>query len=112
MKMKIKTAGRKPKLSFSNLSPAELERLAILAEECGEVTQMVGKILRHGYESHHPSGGLPNRRLLEEELGHVKFITELMIRRTDVSRVEIDEYLQEKSLSVSQYLHHNDSLIL
>ena len=35
--------------NFNQLTPAETERLAILAEECGEVIQAVGKILRHGY---------------------------------------------------------------
>ena len=33
---------------FNNLTPGEAERLAILAEECGEVIQIIGKILRHG----------------------------------------------------------------
>lgn len=33
---------------FNNLTPGEAERLAMLAEECGEVIQAVGKILRHG----------------------------------------------------------------
>ncbi|HCO91067.1 MAG TPA: hypothetical protein DIT40_08855 [Alphaproteobacteria bacterium] len=39
---------------FNNLTPAQAERLAMLAEECGEVIQAVGKILRHGYDSYHP----------------------------------------------------------
>jgi hypothetical protein len=36
-------------MKFSNeLSDAEVERLAILAEEMGEAQQCIGKILRHG----------------------------------------------------------------
>lgn len=42
---------------FNGLSPAEAERLAILAEECSEVVQKVCKTLRNGYESTHPDGG-------------------------------------------------------
>jgi len=38
-------------LHANNLSPAEAERLAMLAEECGEVVQAIGKILRHGWET-------------------------------------------------------------
>ena len=34
---------------FNELSPAEVERLAILAEEMGEAIQVIGKVLRHGY---------------------------------------------------------------
>jgi len=40
---------------FNGLSPAEAERLALLAEECGEVVQAVCKVLRHGYESTNPT---------------------------------------------------------
>lgn len=39
---------------FNGLTPAEAERLAMLSEECGEVIQIIGKILRHGYDSYHP----------------------------------------------------------
>lgn len=35
----------------NNLTDVEIERLGLLAEECGEVLQLVGKILQHGYES-------------------------------------------------------------
>lgn len=54
---------------FNKLTPAETERLAILAEECGETIQVIGKILRHGYESFHPKDyATTNRTLLENEL--------------------------------------------
>ena len=36
--------------NFNRLSPAEYERLAILAEEMGEAQQALGKIMRHGGE--------------------------------------------------------------
>ena len=50
---------------FNGLTPAEAERLAMLAEECGEVIQMVGKILRHGYDSYHPADpNTTNKQLL------------------------------------------------
>ncbi|MDJ0712582.1 MAG: hypothetical protein QNJ14_19525 [Woeseiaceae bacterium] len=40
---------------FSNyLDDHEAERLAILAEEAGELIQTIGKILRHGYDSYNP----------------------------------------------------------
>ena len=54
---------------FNGLSPAEAERLAMLAEECGEVIHIVGKILRHGYDSYHPADPtVTNRDLLGREL--------------------------------------------
>lgn len=56
---------------FNRLTPAEAERLALLAEECGEVIQAIGKVLRHGFESTHPDGGPTNRESLERECGDV-----------------------------------------
>lgn len=55
---------------FNKLTPREAEALAILAEECGEVVQAIGKILRHGFESRHPydDGGMTNRQQLRKEL--------------------------------------------
>lgn len=52
---------------FPDLTNAERERLAMLAEEAGEIVQAVGKVLRHGYDSRHPDGGPDNRASLERE---------------------------------------------
>ena len=55
---------------FSNdLTDAEVERLAVLAEEMGEAIQCIGIILRHGYESWNPAvrASPNNRRMLEIE---------------------------------------------
>ncbi len=53
---------------FNNLTPGAAERLAVLAEECGEVIQAVSKIQRHGYDSGHPRGDTSNVDDLEYEL--------------------------------------------
>jgi hypothetical protein len=51
------------------MNEAKRERLAMLAEECAEVIQVVGKILRHGYDSYHPDDpSVTNRELLAKEL--------------------------------------------
>jgi len=59
-----------PEAHFNELSPGQAERLAILLEECGEVVQICGKILRHGYESYHPKDYFEtsNRELLRDEI--------------------------------------------
>lgn len=70
---------------FNQLTPAEAERLAMLAEECGEVIQIVGKILRHGYNSCHPNDlTTTNRRLLEKEVMDVFAVHLAMIRVGDI----------------------------
>lgn len=58
---------------FNGLSPSGAELLATLAEECGEVVQRVGKVLRHGvrinpYSDSDRSTGKLNTNYLEDEL--------------------------------------------
>lgn len=90
---------------FNDLSPAEAERLALLAEECAEVIQVIGKILRHGFESRHPKGGPDNRRLLEREIGDVECATRLMIVAGDLNEGEIGYAYAQKRERVAEYLH-------
>lgn len=64
---------------FNQLTPAEAERLAMLAEECGELVQVVGKILRHGYESYHPENPTEtNRDLLANEVCDLLAVIQMM----------------------------------
>ena len=98
---------------FNRLTPAELERLAILSEECAEVQQVIGKILRHGIESHNPTipipeGGHPfiNRWLLESELGHVMWVMRIMCAAHDISPDRIEKNASEKGARAQKYLHH------
>ena len=92
---------------FNKLTPSEAERLAILAEECAEVIQVIGKILRHGYESYHPSNKhMPNRALLEKELGDVCAIAAMMSVDGDVSESAISSYAELKTEVVLHWCHH------
>lgn len=93
--------------AFNELDNAEAERLALLMEECGEVIQVIGKILRHGYESYHPENPTEsNRRLLHNELGDVWHAVARMIAGGDLVRSLIEEAAEGKAERVGQYLHH------
>jgi hypothetical protein len=94
-------------LPFNELSPAQIERLALLAEECAEVIQIVGKILRHGYYSTHPNDpdGENNREMLETELGHVECAVDLL-ETDDIDRGEIERSSTKKHKTVTVFLHH------
>lgn len=97
---------------FSNqLSDAEIERLAILAEEMGEAQQCIGKILRHGYESYNPvvDTGRVNRRELERELGDISFAIMQMVKNKDVNSAGIEARKQDKSRSIKRWLHHQEA---
>ena len=78
----------------------------MLAEECGEVIQIVGKILRHGYESHHPDGGPDNRQHLMRELGDLLCIMDMMDSENDLSLYDISQFSIKKQFSVHRYTHH------
>lgn len=93
---------------FNELTPAEAERLALLLEEMGEAQQIIGKILRHGYESYNPNDmrGTPNRALLEKELGDVLAALDMMGQAKDIDPNQMDGHRQAKHLKVARYLHH------
>lgn len=94
---------------FSNdLCDAELERLAILAEECGEVQQMVGKIIRHGYYSYHPSDVTQrkNKDYLIDEIGDILWIVLLMIEKNDINISDLVKRMNHKEEKSKKYLHH------
>lgn len=91
---------------FNRLTPAEAERLAILSEELGEVQQIIGKILRHGYESMHPDGGPTNRQLLELELGHVEHAIFRLHEAGDTDPLEVLRAVEMKAERIGRYLHH------
>lgn len=98
-------------LDFPYLSPAELERLAVLAEECGEVVQAVNKIIRHGYNNHHPARTETNREELMTELGHILFAIGLLAKGKDVQMHKIECSQRRKSASAKKYLHHQKEII-
>lgn len=94
---------------FNQLTPAQAERLAILAEECSEVIQIIGKILRHGMDSRHPATGIGNRVALLHEIIDVK--AAMVMISMDIPEVIIDDMLQESSITRAiikklDYAHH------
>lgn len=93
---------------FNGLTPAEHERLAMLAEEAAEVVQIVGKILRHGYESKHPDNmnGPTNRQVLENEIADFYAIAGIMEDLKDVT-VE-GEAVRQAIKKKRRYTHHQD----
>lgn len=93
---------------FNQLSPAELERLALLAEECGEVVQAVGKILRHGYASTNPfyPDLQTNRQNLVKEIGDMMVAVDFMLKSGDISEADVNDRMRVKHHKVWDYLHH------
>lgn len=98
-------------MSDTKLTPAEVERLALLSEELAETIVIVGKILRHGFDSFDPTDPekIPNFVLLEREIADVKYAIRLMSINDDISRTAIHENYARISLENKRvYLHHQD----
>jgi hypothetical protein len=87
------------------LTPGEMERLAILSEECGEVVRAVGKILRYGFESTSPysTAGRSNRMALEREIGSVRAIVNLMADAGDVRLAELQGWQKSKRVALMKW---------
>lgn len=90
---------------FNKLTPAEAERLAMLAEECAEVIHVVGKILRHGYESVY--NGLDNRTRLRDEVLDLCVVMNILIEKDfpdylDPTDADVDAAFARKQ----KYSHH------
>ncbi len=91
------------------LSPAEHERLAVLAEEMGEAIQVIGKILRHGYESYHPLAKSPtNREMLEKELGDVQIAVGMLVAAGDLKEKNIEKQMDLKCEKIAKHLHYQE----
>ncbi|UWZ84635.1 hypothetical protein [Occallatibacter riparius] len=88
------------------LTPAEIERLALLAEECGEAVQAVCKVLRHGWESQSPYGGKTNRVALEREIGNVRAVVNLMLDEKDVRLGDVQAWQRAKRGQIVKWTHH------
>lgn len=100
-------------MSFNKLKPAQAEILALLAEECGELVQAIGKALRHGLDSCHPlsPNGPNNLSNIEEECGDVLAAIDLLTYYTAAHSAVIESHKQDKLDRVGKYLHHaKDSL--
>lgn len=65
----------------------------MLAEECGEVVQLCGKILRHGYDSYHPNDlrKQTNRSLIRGELHDLLAVAYMMENAEDIRPDEMEE---------------------
>lgn len=74
----------------NGMNDKQSEILCITQEECAEVTQVISKIFRFGMESKHPNDLLNNRERLEEEIGDLHAMIDLMIENKIIFNDKID----------------------
>jgi NTP pyrophosphatase (non-canonical NTP hydrolase) len=66
------------------------EIFCITQEECAEVTQSISKIFRFGFDSVHPITNKTNQQSLEEEVGDLLAMIDIMVQKCIVSDEKIN----------------------
>ena len=74
----------------------EKEVMDILQEECAEVIQAVSKVSRFGIDNYKPGKPLTNREHLEEELGDVLAMVDIMLEQGIVNISKLEEAKRAK----------------
>lgn len=59
----------------------EKELLTITLEECSEVIQAISKVFRFGMECRYPAGAPTNKEHLEEEIGDLMCMIDILARK-------------------------------
>lgn len=100
---------RKKIINFNQLTQAQLERLAILSEELGEAQQIIGKIIRHGYDSYYPNDPekITNRQLLKDELRDIRVIVKALEHFKDIEEISLED-CQSCLERKQKYMHYNN----
>jgi hypothetical protein len=72
------------------------EVFCIAQEECAEVTQAISKIFRFGVDSVHPVTNKTNQQSLEEEVGDLLAMVDIMIEKCIISDSNVNAARQAK----------------
>lgn len=80
------------------------EILHITQEECAEVTQAISKVFRFGFSGIH--NGKSNKQHLEEELGDLECMIDLIKSEFAVDEVEVVKAKVRKAEKLNQWSTH------
>lgn len=81
----------------------EEEALGILQEECAEVIVEVSKIRRFGLNTHHYKTGILHSKMLEQEVGDVLALVDILIEQGVLNKQGIDQAIQNKKDKLKQW---------
>ena len=94
--------------TFSHgMSDAQVERLAMMAEEGSEIVSPVTKSMRHGLFSYHPDdpSKQPNAEYLRQEIIDVLAMAQVLLNHGDIKPITIEEINQRMQRKL-RYTHH------
>ncbi|NDB84984.1 MAG: hypothetical protein EB127_20130 [Alphaproteobacteria bacterium] len=91
------------------MNKQEKELLCILQEECAEVIQAISKVFRFGIDNYKPGQDKTNRQHLEEELGDLQCMINLLIESSMVSENNIMKAEIKKHIKLEKWSNLNQS---
>ena len=75
----------------------------MLLEECGEATQVIGKVLRHGYQTSFSGVNYNNIHDLETELSDVLAVVQIMLLAGDINALASGDATLARRLRCTHY---------
>lgn len=83
--------------------PRYEEVLNILQEECAEVIQAISKVRRFGLQAHHPNRTATNKEELEEEVGDLLAMIEILTSTGYLDPKLVQAAKQQKTKKLEEY---------
>jgi NTP pyrophosphatase (non-canonical NTP hydrolase) len=83
------------------MTEKEKQILLIAQEECAEVIQAISKCFRFGFNDCY--NGFSNKEMLEEEVGDLLCMIQLMIEQGIVDKVAVDIAIDNKSNKIRKW---------
>ncbi|HVW78538.1 MAG TPA: hypothetical protein VHB45_13060 [Alloacidobacterium sp.] len=97
---------RQGEVGAKALQVDELERLGMIAEQCGRVAESIGRVVRHGWDRHNSSAPRSNRTMLEREVGKLQAIIGFMIAQEDLRPRELLQWRDTEERSIPRFAHY------
>jgi NTP pyrophosphatase (non-canonical NTP hydrolase) len=88
--------------AMKELDEKTLQTLLITQEECAEVTQAISKVFRFGMGAQYPVGAATNKQRLEEELGDLQAMIDILCYK---KIVDVDKLNQASKNKLEKLKH-------
>jgi NTP pyrophosphatase (non-canonical NTP hydrolase) len=85
------------------MNEKEKEIMLIAQEECAEVVQAISKCFRFGFSEKHPNEEMTNKQRLEEEVGDLLCMIQLMMDNRIVDKLSVDFAIDAKSEKIRKW---------
>jgi NTP pyrophosphatase (non-canonical NTP hydrolase) len=85
------------------MNKTQKEIMLIAQEECAEVVQAISKCFRFGFNEKHPNQEFTNQQRLEEEVGDLLCMINMMIDNRIIDKLAVDFAIDAKSEKIRKW---------